>query len=206
MPLESPDQEDQGQEQALAETSPGRTLDYFIKARNGNKRDYIQDYKKSKTCPHNTLTALAIGGTWYRCRDCNYAFDIVAAYQQPLHNLVIGGFLNALSFAKEFGGDALGEVLRRPIGQSDGTGHKPVLPEGMSFTDAISLLESVDVNAEDGGVEALKALLEEVWVGDDQKRLLATRGTKKGLDAGKDSSNIASGKPKAKRKARSKEA
>jgi len=184
MPLKFPwfrkdDKEDQGQEKALAETSPGLALEYFIEARNGKKRNYIQDYGKSKKCPHNNLTAFSVGGVWYRCHDCNYAFDIVVAYQQPLHNLVIGGFLNALSFAKEFGGHALGEVLRRPIGQSDGTGHKPVLPEGMSFSEAVNLLESIDVNSDDGGVAALKGLLEEVWVGDEQKKIVSGKAAER---------------------------
>jgi hypothetical protein len=154
----------------LNNENPRLGLDYFVEARNGRKRSYIYDYKKSRTCPHPNLIALNIGGNWYRCTKCNYAFDIVTAYQQPLHNLVIGGLLNAMHFAKEYGGHALGEVLRRPNGQADGSPHKPVLPEGMSFVDAIAALETVDVNSPDGGQEQLKEVLDLLWVGPKEKR------------------------------------
>ncbi len=145
------------------------TKDFFTKARGANKRNYIYDYGEAKTCPHNELTALATGGTWYRCKQCNYALDIVAANMQPLHSLVQGSLLNALHFAKEFGASSLFEVARTPIGQYDGAPHKPVLPEGVSMIEALALLDQVDVTAEDGGKAELKQLLEEVWSDPKQK-------------------------------------
>lgn len=148
---------------------PRLSLDFFVQARNGKKRNYVFDFHKSRTCAHSRLTALSIGGNWYRCEECNYAFDIVAAYQQPLHNLILGGVLNALSFSKEFGAFALQEVLRTPIGQYDKSNHKPALPEGMSFTDAVMALEGVDIHAEDGGKAQLQQVLERFWVSEKER-------------------------------------
>lgn len=145
------------------------SLGFYVRARNGRKRNYIFSYKKAKRCPHNRLTALAIGGSWYRCFDCNYAFNIVASNMQPLHNLLLGSFFNAMHFAKEFGIASTFEVLRRPIGQYDGMAHKPLLPEGKTLLDAFMLLEKVDVTAEDGGKSQLEALLEEEWVGPEER-------------------------------------
>lgn len=158
------------------EEADPKTLRYFIERRNGKKRNYIFDYSESRKCPHPELTATAVGGTWYRCKQCNYVFDIVAAYQQPIHHLVTGAMLTALHFAKEFGADALGEVLRRPMGQYDGSPHKPVLPEGMTFLDVLGVLEGIDVNSEDGGKAQLKALLADVWEAPSQKPALGGEG------------------------------
>jgi len=146
-----------------------KNLDFFVEARNGFKRNYIYDYGESKTCDHTEMKSIARGGIGYRCTKCNYAFHIVAAYQQPLHNEIIQSMFNVLGFAKEFGTDSLQEVLRRPIGQNDGSSQKPVLPEGMSFEEAVALLEQVDVTTEDGGAEQLEALLETAWVGPKEK-------------------------------------
>jgi len=49
------------------------------------------------------------------------------------------------SFVKEFGMAALEQVYRTPIGQVDGTPHKPVLKEGQSFRDFLEGLDDVDV-------------------------------------------------------------
>ena len=150
---------------------PELTKDYYIERRNGKKRNYIYDFAKARRCTHPHLTELAIGGSWYRCDDCNYAFNIVASSMQPLHNLVIGGILNALHFAKEYGGDSFNEVLRTPIGQYDGTSHKPAIPEGMTFADAIAALEVIDVNSEDHGQAELREVLESQWAGPKERAL-----------------------------------
>jgi hypothetical protein len=153
------------------EPPPEQTLDYFVKARNGNKRNYIFDYKKSKTCTHPELTEMILGTGWYRCKVCNYAFCIVGAIQQPLHNVIQSSFQLMLHSAKEFGANSIGEILRTPRGQSDGTPHKPALPEGMSIVDAMNALEEIDVNVEDGGKAQLHEMLELLWVGPKQRAL-----------------------------------
>lgn len=150
------------QENSIEARDP-QTLRYYIEARNGNKRDYIFDYGTSRTCDHPEMVALARGGNVYRCTACNYAFHINGAYQQPLHNELILASFVIMNFGKEFGMDAVGEVLRTPIGQVDGSQHKPVLPEGMSFMDVMNLLEGVDVTTEDRGKAALQALLGDIW-------------------------------------------
>ena len=162
---------DEPTQEIMARIVPEQTLEYFIEQRNGNKRNYIFDYGKSRRCDHPNLRVIARGGIVYRCLDCNYAFHIPGAYQQPLHNEVIQSAFNMLVFSKEFGSDALGEVLRRPIGQSDGSEQKPVLPEGMSFTDVMQLLDDIDVNALDGGMATLYKMLDEVWVNSEQRHL-----------------------------------
>ena len=176
----------------LQKFMPEAALEYFIERRSGKKRNYIFDYHKSKICDHPELRAVARGGIVYRCLKCNYAFHIVGGYQQPLHNEVIQSAFNLFVFAKEFGGESLGEVLRRPIGQHDGTPHKPVLPEGMSFTDVVAMLDEVDVNTEDGGIAQVYKLLDEVWVGKkeltlaekDAARQLEQEAERKALRAG----------------------
>jgi len=162
----------------VKQTDPTNTLQFYTEARNGKKRDYIWEYGKSRTCDHPELKVIARGGIVYRCLECNYAFHITGAYQQPLHNEVIQGAFTMFSFAKEFGMNSLGEVLRRPIGQSDQTPHKPVLPEGMSFVDVIYALEDIDVTATDGGKEQLTSLFDQLWVSEEErsKRLKALQG------------------------------
>ena len=188
-----PDAEERQNEESrelLERIIPEDSLDYFVARRSGKKRNYIFDYKKSKTCDHPELRLIARGGIVYRCLKCNYAFHIVGGYQQPLHNEVIQSAFNLLVFAKEFGGDSLGEVLRRPIGQHDRSPHKPVLPEGMSFKDVLDMLDEVDVNVEDGGVAQVYKLLEEKWIGPKEKALeekrlakLKTKEERKQLNA-----------------------
>jgi hypothetical protein len=146
------------------------TLEFYLESRNAKKRTYIYDYGKSRKCDHPSLKVVARGGIVYRCLECNYAFHITGSYQQPLHHEVIQGAFTMLTFAKEFGMDSLGEVLRRPIGQSDKSPHKPVLPEGMSFADVLYALEEVDVeNTEDGGAKQLSALFDQLWVSDEER-------------------------------------
>jgi hypothetical protein len=144
---------------------PENTLEYYRTKRSetGKKRDYVFDYGFSRTCDHAHLEIVARGGIVYRCRDCNYVFHITSAHQQPLHNEAIQAAFTLFVFAKEFGSDALGEVLRTPIGQSDGTAHKPALPEGMSFLDVVQMLDTVDVKADDRGAQQLYAMLDKVW-------------------------------------------
>ncbi len=173
------------QDSALSKIMPPEyTLDYFVERRNGKKRDYIFPYGKSKTCDHANLRVVARGGIVYRCLDCNYVFHIPGGYQQPLHNEVIMSAFTLFVFAKEFGMDSLGEVLRRPIGQHDGSPHKPVLPEGKSFQDVLELLEGIDVTTEDGGVGQLYALLDEVWVDPERKALAEKQARRRQLAAG----------------------
>jgi hypothetical protein len=148
---------------AVTKDEPSNTLAYHVERRSENKRNYIYDYGKSFTCDHSSLTVVARGGIVYRCKDCNYSFHITGAYQQPLHHEVIQGAFTMLGFAKEFGTDSLQEVLRRPIGQSDGKPHKPVLPDGMSFMDALAEMEGIDVTSLDGGKAQLAALVEAKW-------------------------------------------
>ena len=147
-----------------------KTLDFYIERRNGKKRDYVFGVDKMRRCPHNHLQALSTGGTWYRCRDCNWAFGITVAYAQPLHNMVVGGLLNALWFAKEFGMEALQEVARTPKGQYELNYHLPALPEGMSFNDAVEVMDKIDVTVKDGGAAQLYELLEKHWVSPKEKR------------------------------------
>lgn len=171
-------------EQALAKKALSEeTLAFYVEARTGKKRNYIFDYSKSRSCDHSNLKVIARGGIVYRCSDCNYAFHITGGYQQPLHNEVIMAAFTMLNFSKEFGMHAVGEVLRRPIGQNDGSMHKPVLPEGMSFTDVLDALEAIDVNSEDGGQYQLRALISHVWEG-GRPELEAPLGAKQQLEEG----------------------
>jgi hypothetical protein len=142
-----------------------KSLQYWVDARNGKKRNYIFDYADSSKCTHSRLKELVQGANWYRCEQCNYAFFIMTAYQQPLHSVVLAGLQNALHFSKEFGMDALQEVARRPTGQYDGSEHKPVLPEGMDFVDTLRMLEGIDINAPDGGESQLRSVQRGAWNG-----------------------------------------
>jgi hypothetical protein len=153
----------------LQKVDPSNTLAYYVKARNGKKRNYIYDYAKSRLCDHPRLSILARGGIIYRCEECNYTFHITGAYQQPWHNEVIQAGFTWLGFAKQHGMNALVEVLRRPSGQSDGSPHKPVLPEGKSFIDCLQILEDVDVNVPDGGALQLAELVDRVWVSEESR-------------------------------------
>jgi hypothetical protein len=193
------------EQKGLAEARPEPTLDYYVERRDGRKRNYIYRWKKAEGCPHPHLVNLAIGGNWYRCTECNYAFDIVSAYVQPLHSLVIGGMLNALHFAKEFGSESFMEVLRRPIGQYDSKAHKPVLPEGMTFWDALKALDQIDVNSEDQGKGQLQQMLEELWVGPKERALRAADQAtqqKQQLEEGKVQNKALKGAQSDKRKAK----
>jgi hypothetical protein len=155
----------------LASFIPENTLDFYKtqRATNGKKRNYIFDYGRSRSCDHVNLRSIARGSIVYRCMDCNYTFHIPGGYQQPIHNEAILAAFTLFHFSKEFGMDSLGEVLRSPIGQSDGTAHKPVLPEGMSFVDVLHMLEDIDVTTEDGGAKQLYAAIDEVWVDAEQR-------------------------------------
>lgn len=165
---------------------PQHALDYYIEARGEKKRNYIFDYGKSRTCDHPEMKIIARGGNMYRCTTCNYAFQWPGAIQWPLHFTVIQGIQAAMLFAKEFGMDAVQEVLRRPIGTYDGSPHKPVLPEGMSLVETLALMDTVDVNAEDGGRAQLDAMHEFFFVspGNKEKALfLAEKLKQKQLEA-----------------------
>lgn len=155
----------------LQEFLPQHTLDYYVGARKGEKRNYISDYGKSRTCDHPEMKIIARGGNMYRCDSCNYVFQWPGAIQWPYHVAVLQSAFVMLGFSKEFGMDSLNEVLRRPIGQMDGTPHKPVLPEGMSFYDVLDTLEEIDVNAADGGKKQLGEKLAELWERPKEKAL-----------------------------------
>ena len=144
---------------------PEHSLDFYVKKRAGNKREYIFRYKKARKCDHPTMQIIARGGNMYRCTECNYSFQWPGAIVWPLHFTVLQGAFQIMSFVKEFGEDALEEVFRTPIGQTDGTPHKPVLPEGMSFSDVLQEMEAIDVTTADGGKSTLATLLDKVWVG-----------------------------------------
>ena len=169
------------------------TREFYTRTRNGKKRPYVYNFARARACPHPSLKAMSIGGSTYRCEQCNYTFDIVAANMQPLHNRVLGDMLNMLHFAKEFGVGAFEEVLRTPIGQYDKSAQKPVLPDGVSMVQALLLMDEVDINAVDGGKAQLAALLNDVWVNDEERDRKAKQlagqavpgyGQTRGLDAG----------------------
>ena len=170
--------EEHGQQPGALELAPQAvqkhelTREFYGKSRAaaGRKRPYIYNFHKARICSHPNLVAMSIGGSAYRCTECNYSFDIVAANMQPLHNRVLGDMFNVLHFAKEFGGFALQEVLRTPIGQYDSSPHKPAIPDGHTIFDALLLLDQVDVTVADGGKGQVAALLEQVWT-NDQERL-----------------------------------
>lgn len=157
---------------------PQHTLDYYVDARAENKRNYVFDYGKSKSCDHPEMKIIARGGNLYRCTECNYAFQWPGAIQWPLHFTVIQGAQSILQFAKEFGVRAMQEVLRRPIGTYDGSPHKSVLPEGKSFLDTLALFEGIDVNTEDGGRAQLDALHSMFFVNEENMALAQQREEK----------------------------
>ncbi len=145
------------------EEQPEHSLEYALKARGHNKRNYVFDYGYSSTCDHDTLKSLIKGMQRYRCLDCNYVFNIVAATQQPMHHVFVESIMNTQYFVKEFGLAAALEVAHRDLGQIDGTPQKPALPDGMTIEDTWELFDKVDVTAEDGGREELRELYEQMW-------------------------------------------
>jgi len=166
----------------MLEKAPDETtaLDFYIEARGEKKRPYIYRYKKAMSCDHSKLKVIARGGIVYICEECNYCYHITGAYAQPWHNEVIMAMFTILGFTKEHGMNALGEVLRTPIGQMDGSAHKPVLPEGMSFLDTLRALEEVDVNTPDKGVAQLTEMIQSLWEEPVQQKKLAKRRERNG--------------------------
>ena len=170
--------EEHGQQPSALDAAPKAlvkhelTREFYVKSRSnlGKKRNYVYNFAKARTCPHPNLVAMSIGGSTYRCTECNYTFDIVAANMQPLHNRVLGDMFNVLHFAKEFGGFALQEVLRTPIGQYDSTPHKPAIPDGHTILDALLLMDQIDVTLPDGGKAQVAQLMDRVWT-NEQERL-----------------------------------
>ena len=155
------------------------TYEFFVKARDGHKRDFVFDYAKARRCPHRQLVGTAIGGNTYRCPDCNYFFTIVTAYVEPFHIATVKAAYQLLHAAKEFGMPALQEMLRQPHGQSDGTPQKGVLPDGMTLTDVIEAMDSINVMTPDRGAAELKALVESTWPNEVEieRRIRALRGS-----------------------------
>ncbi len=167
-------------EKALDHIPPeAMTYRYYVEARNGNKRDYVYDFSVARKCPHPNLVATAIGGNTYRCTECNYFYTIVTAYAEPMHLATVKAAYQLLHFGKEFGVHALQEVLRQPHGQTDGTPQKGVIPDGMTLSDALLALESVNVNTPDRGVAELSALVASVWPSETElkRRIVALRGS-----------------------------
>ena len=146
-----------------SEQHPEHTLEYALEARGTNKRNYVFNYGKSKNCNHDTLKSYIKGYQRYRCADCHYVFNIVAATQQPMHHLFVESIMNTQAFVKEFGLAAALEVAHRDLGQLDGTPQKPALPDGMTIEDTWELFDKVDVTAEDEGKEELRKLYEQMW-------------------------------------------
>ena len=155
------------------------TYDFWIKARGERKRDFIFSYAEQHKCDHPNLVITALGGNTYRCTKCNLFVTIVTAFAEPMHLATVKAAYQLLHFAKEFGVSALQEVLRQPHGQSDGSPHKGVVPDGMTFINALEALDTVNVNAEDGGAAELKALVETVWPSEREikRRIKALRGS-----------------------------
>jgi hypothetical protein len=153
-----------GSIQAYEPSEEEKSLDFYVKARGGQKRDYIYSVGKALSCPHSRLMEIVVGSGDYRCIECNYVFTIVTAKIKPLHHTVIQGVQAAIHFAKEHGSDALQEVLRRPLGQYEGKAQRSVLPEGMSFEEAVLAQDVIDVNASDGGAAQLKELRDAIFV------------------------------------------
>jgi hypothetical protein len=169
---------------------PEHTLDFYIERRNGKKRNYIFRYKKAQSCDHPRMDIIARGSNFYRCQECNYTFQWPGAIVYPQHFNVIMAAFQLMNFAKEYGNDSLQEVLRRPIGQTDGTPHKPVLPEGKSFIETMELLEQINTDQGDDTGE-LKALLDAFWVSpQSDKRYLKEHDSVESLQEGEhDNSN-----------------
>ena len=179
-------------ETQIQEFEPEHTLDYYVEARGEKKRNYIFRYKDAETCDHPEMKIIARGGNLYRCTTCNYAHQWPGAITWPLHFTVIQGAQSILQFAKEFGASAMQEVLRRPIGTTDGTPHKPVLPEGKSFVDVLELFERVDTTVEDGGKAQLESIHDMFFVGTKERALEDKRQAKmkvKQLEAGNEHGN-----------------
>ena len=175
-------------ESEIQKFDPQHTLDFWLNERGDNKRPYIYDYKKSRSCDHARLEITARGGIVYECLDCNYVFHIVAAYQQPIHHEVIQSLFTVMRFVKKHGTPALQEVMRRPIGQMDDSPHKPVLPEGKSFLQTLALLDGIDTTVEDGGRKQLAQLLRDHWE-DDGLKSLGEGEFERALSGGKDDPN-----------------
>lgn len=152
----------------VAQFVPEHTLDYYVEKRGDNKRNYVFRYKGAQKCDHPRLDIIARGGNEYSCPDCNYTFQIGGVFVQPEHFGVISAAFKIMRFARRFGVDSLQEVWRRPIGQTDGTPHKPVLPEGMSFSDVLNELEAVPADATP---DELAQLRDWLWVGPKERQL-----------------------------------
>ena len=146
-----------------SEENDEQSLEYALKARGTNKRNYVFDYGESAKCNHGSLKSLVKGTQLYRCDDCNYVFSFVAAWQQPMHHAFVQGLMISQAFAKEFGYEAALEVAHRDLGQIDGTSQKPALPDGMTLEDTWKLFDKVDVTSEDEGKNELKELYEQMW-------------------------------------------
>lgn len=151
----------------VAEFVPEHTLDFYVGKRGKNKRPYIFRYKRAIKCDHPRLDIVARGGNEYHCPDCKYNFQIGGVFVQPEHFGIIQAGFRIMRFVRIYGMNSLGEVWRRPIGQTDGTPHKPVLPEGMSFVDVLETMEDVDSEATQ---EELAALRDWLWVGPKERR------------------------------------
>jgi len=127
-------------------TTQGSGIDFRANPTRKAKRDYVFSFAEARKCDHPRLQHVVRGTNFYRCLECNYGFWIPGGSEMwPLHWTPIMGAMFIGSFVKEFGMAALEQVYRTPIGQVDGTPHKPVLKEGQSFKDFLETLDDVDV-------------------------------------------------------------
>ncbi len=158
----------------------------MVEKRGKKKRPYIFRYRGAIKCDHPQLHLVARGGNEYHCPDCNYNFQIGGVFVQPEHHGIIQAAFRIMRFVRLYGIDSLQEVWRRPIGQTDGTPHKPVLPEGMSFMDVMEALEETDSEATQEELDALRDFL---WVGPKERKKQLTdlqrRGEEQSAIAGK---------------------
>ena len=127
-------------------TTQGSGIDFKANPTRKAKRDYVFSFAEARKCDHPRLQHVVRGTNFYRCLECNYGFWIPGGSEMwPLHWTPIMGAFFIGSFVKEFGMEALEQVYRMPIGQVDGTPHKPVLKEWQSFRDFLETLADVDV-------------------------------------------------------------
>jgi hypothetical protein len=164
-----------------SEENDEQSLEYALKARGTNKRNYVFDYGESAKCNHGSLKSLVKGTQLYRCDDCNYVFSFVAAWQQPMHHAFVQGLMISQAFAKEFGYEAALEVAHRDLGQIDGTSQKPALPDGMTLEDTWKLFDKVNVTSEDEGKNELKELYEQMWELPSEERKARIAGLRSGM-------------------------
>lgn len=148
-------------------------LNFKAKTRT-SKKPYIFDFHAARLCTHPVLREVVQGSHKYRCGMCNYDFWLPSATMWPAHWGPIMAALEMIKFVRDFGLEALEQVYKTPIGQYDGSEHKPVLPEGKSLLEVLQEMDDIDIRELAGG-ELFTALT-------------AGKGEPDGGDAGEDES------------------